>query len=427
MRDPVRRIFLFAFIQLVFLSACGGGSSDLTGGTGSTGTGTTTGSGQTIASAAANVATVTVDGGPSGVGSDTTTNFPYVSVTICAPGSTTNCETIDHIQVDTGSYGLRVIAAAFTSSTVLNALPLETSIVGGALVECTQFADGIAWGSMRTANIQVASETASNLPIQIIGDPNYPDSNIPSDCTTHGSPEDTIPLFGANGIIGVGPFVQDCPACAGTTQYNVYFACPVGGGACNDVEAPTAQQASNPVASFTTDNNGVILELPAVADAGAVSVTGALVFGVGTQSNNGLGSATVLTTDDVGDITITYKSVAYPDSYIDSGSTLIGLNDSSIAVCGTAPNQVFCPNSELSLSAINEGVNNIQSTVDFKIADAETLLSNNPSFTAFDNVAGPNADPKGFDFGLPFFYGRNVFTAIQGMNTSGGTGPYFAF
>jgi Protein of unknown function (DUF3443) len=425
MRDPVRRIFLFAFIQLVFLSACGGGSSDLTGGSGSTGTGT--GSGQTIASAAANVAAITVDAGPSGVGADTTINFPYVSVTICAPGSTTNCETIDHIQVDTGSYGLRVIASAFTSSTVLNALPLETSIVGGALVECTQFADGISWGSMRTAGVQISGETVSSIPIQIIGDPNYPDSNIPSDCTSHGSPEDTIPLFGANGIIGVGPFIQDCPDCAGSTQDNVYFSCPVGGGACSDVEAPTTQQTANPVASFTTDNNGVIVELPPVADAGAVSVTGALVFGIGTQSNNALGSATVLTTDDVGDITITYKNVAYPDSYIDSGSTLIYLNDGSIAVCGTAPNQLFCPNSELSLSAVNEGSNNVQSTVNFEIADAETLLNNNPSFTAFDNVAAPNPDPQGFDFGLPFFYGRNVFVAISGATTSGGTGPYNAY
>jgi hypothetical protein len=425
MRDPVRRIFLFAFIQLVFLSACGGGSSDLTGGSSSTGTGTGTGSGQTIASAAANVVSVSVDAGPSGVGSNTTFNIPYVSVTICPPGSTTNCETIDHIEVDTGSYGLRVIASAFTSSTVLNALPLETSIVGGALVECTQFGDGIAWGSMRTANVQISSETAANLPIQIIGDPNYP--TIPSDCTTHGSPEDTVALFGANGILGVGPFVADCPSCASSTQGNVYFACPVGGGTCNDVEAPTTQQAANPVASFTTDNNGVILELPTVADAGAASATGALVFGIGTQSNNTLGSATVLTTDDVGNITITYKNVAYPDSFIDSGSNLIFLNDSSLTVCGTSPNQVFCPTSEQSVSAVNEGANNVQSTVSFKIGDASTLFNNNPSFTAFDNVAAPSSDSTGFDFGLPFFYGRNVFVAIQGATTSGGTGPYVAY
>jgi hypothetical protein len=38
----------------------------------------------------------------------------------------------------------------------------------------------------------------------------------------------------------------------------------------------------------------------------------------------------------------------------------------------------------------------------------------------------PN-DPAvpGFDWGLPFFYGRAVYTAIEGRGTP--AGPYFAF
>jgi hypothetical protein len=28
---------------------------------------------------------------------------------------------------------------------------------------------------------------------------------------------------------------------------------------------------------------------------------------------------------------------------------------------------------------------------------------------------------------LPFFFGRNVFTAIEGRNTSGGMGPFVAY
>jgi hypothetical protein len=28
---------------------------------------------------------------------------------------------------------------------------------------------------------------------------------------------------------------------------------------------------------------------------------------------------------------------------------------------------------------------------------------------------------------LPFFYGRNVFTAIEGQNTPAGLGPYVAY
>jgi hypothetical protein len=32
-----------------------------------------------------------------------------------------------------------------------------------------------------------------------------------------------------------------------------------------------------------------------------------------------------------------------------------------------------------------------------------------------------------FDLGMPFFFGRNVFTAIENQTTPGGTGPYFAY
>jgi hypothetical protein len=72
-------------------------------------------------------------------------------------------------------------------------------------------------------------------------------------------------------------------------------------------------------------------------------------------------------------------------------------------------------------------VNNTQSTVSFMVTNAKTAFNNNPSFAAFDNVAAPNSDPDGFDFGMPFFYGRFVYTAIDGKNTSGGMGPYFAY
>jgi hypothetical protein len=347
-------------------------------------------------------------------------------VTVCAPGSTTNCQTIDHVEVDTGSYGLRIMATVINSS-LLSALTQEVS-AGVPIVECTQFGDGFSWGSMRQANITLSGETASNVPMQVIGDPNF--TNIPSACSGTGPEEDTVATFGANGIIGVGPFVPDCgSACSGGTEPGFYYSCPTGGGACSPTEVATNQQASNPVASFATDNNGVILEMPAVPDAGSVSATGALVFGIGTQSNNALGSATVFTTDDSGEISITYNGVAYPTSFIDSGSNLNFIDAGSIAVCGTSPNQLLCPGTEIAASATVVGNNGTQATKSFNIGDAPALFDNNASFTAFDNVAAPSPDPanKTFDFGLPFFYGRNVFTAIQGANTSGGEGPYFAF
>jgi hypothetical protein len=32
-----------------------------------------------------------------------------------------------------------------------------------------------------------------------------------------------------------------------------------------------------------------------------------------------------------------------------------------------------------------------------------------------------------FDFGLPFYYGRRVATALESQTTSVGTGPYVAY
>jgi len=424
MRDPVRKVILFALSQLLFLAACGGGGANLTSGGSGTGTGTGTstgpGAGQTIAAAnGTNAITMTVDSGPNGG----QVNIPYVSVTICAPGSTSNCQTIDRMEVDTGSYGVRVISSVL-SSTLLAALTQET-VTGGNLVECTMFGDGYSWGSMHLADVTMGTEKAASQSIQVIGDSNYP--TIPTTCSNTGTQEDTVATFGANGIIGVGPFVTDCGDCTASTESAFYWACPNGGGTCSQTLVTLAQEASNPVAAFTTDNTGVILELPTVPDGGAVKVSGVLVFGVGTASNNGLGSATVLTADNEGFINTIYKGVTYTQAFIDSGSNFNFFNDSTIGTQGTAPNQVYTPGSQLTLSAIEQGLNNAEATVSFKVGNAETLFSNNPSYSAFDNIAAPISQSQGFDFGMPFFYGRNVFTVIEGKGTSGGIGPFFAF
>jgi hypothetical protein len=420
----VRKIPLLALISLIFaLSACGGGgSSSLAGSGGSGGNG---GSGG-IASAGPNVATITVDAGPTN--SVGVFNTPFVTVTICAPGSTTNCQTIDHIEVDTGSYGLRIISTVI-NSTLLSALPAElTPGFTVPIVECTMFGDGYSWGSMRTADLAVSSETAAGVPIQVIGD--QPAGNVPATCSNTGPSENSVATFGANGIIGLGPFAQDCgTACANGTGFGFYWSCPSSGAACTETQVPLNMQAANPVTLFMTDNNGVIVEMPSIPDAGALTSSGALVFGIGTQGNNSLGNATVLPTDTgAGFITVNYKNTSYPHSFIDSGSNLYYFNDSTLTTCSLSGQSFFCPATQQSLTAINIGANNTQSTVTFKVASASSQFNNNPSFEAFDNVAAPNSDAQGFDFGMPFFYGRFVYTAIEGKNTAGGgMGPYFAY
>jgi hypothetical protein len=370
-----------------------------------------------------NVEAVTVDTGPPGL-TFTAVNTPFVSVKVCVPGSTTNCKTIDHIEVDTGSIGLRIMSSVLTTAPALT-LPAETDGTN-PLAECLQFVDGSSWGSLALADITlpVSMETASNVHVHIIGDPAYP--TVPSGCT--GAPENTVAAFGANGILGVGPFAQDCGSFCVTTSPAPpkYYSCP-SPSTCAAVNASLTQQLQNPVTQFATDNNGVIVELPAVGSAGTTTVPGSLVFGIGTRTNNVLGTATVLSIDPtIGFITATYKGTAYTDGYLDSGSNGIFFTDSSFSAC-TSPNGGFyCPASTMSETAMLKGMSSTTLTANFSVANADTLFSNT-SYTAFSNLGGPISDAKGFDLGLSFFYGHNVFTAIENANTPGGIGPYFAY
>jgi hypothetical protein len=69
------------------------------------------------------------------------------------------------------------------------------------------------------------------------------------------------------------------------------------------------------------------------------------------------------------------------------------------------------------------------STVSFQIANLNNL---SPYNLALDDIGGTATSVMGlgtsyFDFGLPFFYGRTVFTAIEGLPAGSATGPYFAY
>ena len=364
-----------------------------------------------------NVQPISIDAGPAGIA-----NILFVSVTVCAPGSSSNCQTLDHIQVDTGSSGLRLIASVLSPAL---SLPQQFDANGNPLVECLQFVDGFSWGPVKQADLRVAGEQATSLPVQIIGDPAFP--SIPTSCSNSGPPENTVTAFGANGILGIGLFLHDCgSACAQAAIPGTYYSCPASG--CVPTQVAVAHQVQNPVALFSVDNNGTIIELASVPAAGAASAAGSLIFGIGTQTNNGLGSAKVLTTDpNTGFIATVFNKQTYNTSYIDSGSTLYFIGASLYPICTAAAAGFYCPATTQNLAATLQGANGSASAANFSIANADQLFAANPSFYAFDNLAAPGGGMSVFAWGLPFFYARNVYTAIETKQTPGGTGPYVAF
>ncbi|GAC1432249.1 MAG: DUF3443 domain-containing protein [Terriglobales bacterium] len=391
------------FAALVLLTGCGGGS-------GSGSSSQSTGGG----SSPQNTQSITVNLGPA----NAYANGPFTSVTICAPGST-SCQTVSGILVDTGSVGLRVLSSALNAV----ALPQQKNAAGIPIVECLSFVDlTYVWGSVRTADVKMAGEAASSVPIQLIGDPAF--TSVPASCSNGGTAGDNLQALQANGILGVGQYLQDCGSGCLSPTNPQYYQCPSSG--CVETAEALSQQVQNPVALFPKDNNGVIVHLPA-ASAPTATLSGSLIFGIGTQSNNALGSATVFTMNQNGNFTTIYKSKSLTASFIDSGSNANYFPDSSITQCTTSKG-FYCPATPLTnLSATNQGANAATNTVTFSVGNADQTFTANPNAAVFPSLAGTNPNALSFDWGLPFFYGRSVYTAIEGQSTPGGVGPYWAY
>ena len=426
-RDRLRSLLVVASVATALLGGCGGGGGD------NSSSSTPTPTPAPVVVALPNTLAVTIDAGPAALAAanEAAANALFATVTVCAPGSTTACRSIDHIQVDTGSTGLRIIASALGAAAPAASIDPTT---GFATRECVQFADGYSWGTVATADVTLGGRTVASLPVHVIGDPAA--GSAPASCAS-GPSENTVVAFGANGVLGLGNYVQDCgPACATRAVSAFYYVCPTSSAtSCTPTTISLARQVTNPVALLGTDNNGVVVQVPAVPSPGASNVTGTILFGIGTQADNALGSARVYGLSSQGTFTATFNGTAYPGSFIDSGSNAYFFATNAIPVCADA-SFFFCPvtssNAPTSVpeSALITGTNGVSATVTFNIDNADTLFRT--SFTAFPGLGGPNGSfsnsaAGAFDFGLPFFYGRNVYVVIEGNSVAGVAAPAVAF
>jgi Protein of unknown function (DUF3443) len=435
----VRAVYLSnLLISLWFLAGCGSST------TSSSSTPTSTGS-----ASGANVLAIAVNGGPEQTNGYIYQNAAFATATICAPGSTSNCVTIDNLLVDTGSTGLRVFDSEVSS---LN-LPAVNASNGSAAYDCVSFVSGAyLWGPVEQADVTLGGEAASKVPIHVIGSST---SGVPSSCSNGASENDNTPaLLGANGILGVGVEPTDCfyagaSVCdpsdgLSSPPYPAYYTCS--GSACSPAFIAKADQVTNPVVLFAKDNNGVIVELPS-ASSSAASLNGFLVFGIGTESNNPLSSSATVFTLACDAFTTVFdgqtfgvtnaSTCAGPYSFIDSGSNALYFpNVPNIPECSSNTpvgdlSGLYCPTTTQSFSAKNEGEDGAFESTNFSVANAEDLFTN--AATGSDAVqptlAGTNPSGYGFDWGLPFFYGVNVYSTIDGQSAPSGApaAPWWAY
>lgn len=346
-------------------------------------------------------------------------NTPYVTLQIC---NGAHCLNVDHVILDTGSYGLRV-RADFPG---LSALGLPAVSNGTApIAECSLFLSGYTWGGVYSATVKIAGETTTQaIPIQLFNDPNFP--STPSSCNASGTNIGSLGALGGNGLLGIGVLVHDT---------GPYYACSANGQN-GSINTPPGAILTNPIVSFSSDNNGSLLVMHSVAATGQTSATGTLYFGINTQPNNTLDSTyhvvPLLATGSGAtnfSATLNGQTGAYPSSFLDSGSN-------ELFIPQLSPTTTYPVNSNGDY--IPSALQTLNGTATSLVASADTSPL---TFSLLDITAGVNAGDAAFsdmgttnsatagslDLGMPYFYGHTIANGINGSQIQvGGGGPSYS-
>lgn len=349
---------------------------------------------------------------PNSSGVCSNVNSPCVSVTVCSTGNL-NCTTVNNILLDTGSYGLRVFDSALGSSTVNSLTPIRNG--SNPIGECVTYGDGSQnWGGIYFANVKLSSDAiASNVPIQVINS-NF--NTPPSACgnaTT--SPND----FGYNGVLGVGVYKRDGGR---------YYSC--NGSNCSATYSmPSNQQVANPVAMLPENNNGITIHFEPISSTGGINIGGTVNFGVNTNYLNTVTTSNVYTADLSQGLPLfnaNYNSTNYL-AFLDTGTNTLAMSNSGLPSCASPYNDFLCPQNTTNLSINNINSNGTAIPSVISIANTMTLLSYNQS--AYNNLGStlPFGEGNLLDYGLPFFYGKNIQLVFEDSQSNLGTGPFWAW
>jgi hypothetical protein len=181
-------IQLTTLVAASLLSACIGGN------------GTSAASGTPMPTQ--NTLTLTVDSGPPAAPGGPPVgaiNHAYVTVKVCVPGSQTKCANIDHVLLDSGSWGLRLVRSVLSAHAVT--LSPEADAQGRAIEECVSFGGGHTWGPVALADLTMAGESAAKLPVQVMDDTGS-GAPPPAACGANGTLINGVSGFDANGVLG---------------------------------------------------------------------------------------------------------------------------------------------------------------------------------------------------------------------------------
>lgn len=353
---------------------------------------------------ASNVTQVIAGSGYNGQGANT----PYITVTVCVPNTTT-CQTLDSILLDTGSVGLKIDQSQMTVS--LPAI-LQTG-TNLPFSVCNLYGSGYAFATANYADVYIAGEKASNIPVQVIDDSSS-QSGVPTSCSNQGQPID-FSSSGARGIIGVNPIIN----VANSTNIDYVY----NNGSYEETTSgiPVQYFNVNPVGYFVSDNNGEIISLPAATANTNTNLVGTITFGLNTESNNSVpnGVSSVLGDPNnfIGEFKATTQGVTY-DSMFDSGTNTWLFYDASIAVCPTGD---YCPSSAVTWQSTINSYNNTSNPISINATIEAPGNNAIMPFWGYQSSSGSGL------YGLPFYYGKTVYLGFVGYQTSMGAGPTWGF